>query len=108
MRKLSAIIALTLCVQYSAMAQSPTVQGVVSDTINSKVLDKAVISILRSTDSVLLAFARSGPDGSFRVTNIPPGKHILKITYPKYADYVDFIQAKAEEPINLGRIGLIL
>ncbi len=67
-------------------------------------MSKAVVALLRPADSVMIKFSRTLPDGSFSISAPKPGKYILLITYPGYADYEDFIQVNA--PMDLGHINL--
>jgi hypothetical protein len=108
MRKLYVSLVIVLASFQLSYSQTASVKGVVSDTLNQKVLQHAVVSILRKTDSVLLGFSRSGPAGEFAVKNLPAGKHILRVTFPKYADFVDEVTITDGQVTNLGKLDLIL
>ncbi|MGB8194791.1 MAG: outer membrane beta-barrel protein [Chitinophagaceae bacterium] len=108
MRKIIAcLVILTASYQFS-FAQSASVKGVVSDTLNQKTLQYAVVSVLRKTDSVLVSFSRSDANGGFTLKNVPPGKLILQITFPKYADFMDEITVADGQVTDIGKINLIL
>ena len=85
-------------------AQTSSVKGTVSDsTINQKTA-KAAVAVLDMKDSVLVNFARTAQDGSFKIDNIPAGDYILLITYPKYADYVDLFTIEDKANVNMKQI----
>lgn len=109
MRKSCVSLVIILLASFKiSYSQSASVKGIVSDTLNQKVLEHAVISILRKSDSVLVSFARSGRSGDFNIKNLPAGKHIIRITYPKYADFIDEVTLTDGQPTELGKIDLIL
>jgi len=107
MRK--AVLSLILLAAYQlTFAQSASIKGTISDTLNSQTLHNAVISVLRKSDSVLIAFSRSGANGEFTVKNLPAGKHIVQVSFPKYADFIDEVTVTDGQTTDLGRVGLIL
>ena len=108
MRKIIFSLVILLTTVQLSFAQSASIKGVIADTLNSQILHNAVISVLRKSDSVLVAFARSGPNGEFTVKNLPAGKHVLQVSFPKYADFLDEITVTDGQVNDLGRIGLIL
>ncbi|MFN7822801.1 MAG: outer membrane beta-barrel family protein [Bacteroidota bacterium] len=91
----------------SANAQQLVIKGAVIDTINHQPLDQAVISLLRSKDSVLVQFVRTNPKGQFQLKGVVPAKYIILISYPNYADYVDQIQVATDQVNDLGNIPLL-
>ncbi|HEY0677778.1 MAG TPA: outer membrane beta-barrel family protein [Chitinophagaceae bacterium] len=101
------LVILFVSAQFS-FGQSASIKGVVSDTLNAMTLHNAVISVLRKTDSVLIAFTRSGPKGEFAIKNLPAGKHLLQVSFPKYADFIDQVTIDESRESDLGRIGLSL
>lgn len=108
MRKiLAAIIVLLACNQLS-QAQTGSVKGTVSDKFNNQTLQHAVVSIIRKSDSVLVAFGRSGPNGEFTINNVPAGKMIFRITFPKYADYFDEITVTDGQTTDIAKLDLVL
>jgi hypothetical protein len=108
MRKPLTILVLLLASYHFSSAQSSSIRGIVSDTLNKTTLQNAVVSAIRKSDSVLVAFARSGPSGEFTLKNMPAGKFILKITFPKYADFIDEVTVNDGQPTEIGKINLIL
>ena len=89
-------------------AQHAAIKGIVSDTSNRENLPNAVISVLQTKDSILLKFTRSNTQGKFSLGNLPAGKFILLVTYPKYADYVEQITLTDTSVLDLSKVALIL
>lgn len=85
-------------------AQTSSVKGVVSDSSINQKTAKAAVAVLDMKDSVLINFARTNQDGSFKIDNIPAGDYILLITYPKYADYVDLFTIENRENVDMKQI----
>ncbi|MBK5271725.1 MAG: TonB-dependent receptor [Bacteroidia bacterium] len=91
MRKKIIFLLLILSATIVVHSQTSSVKGTVRDTSEKKNLSNAVISLLNYSDSVLIKFNRSDKDGNFIISNLTPGKYVLMITYPKFADYADSI-----------------
>src|SRR5688572_23173899 len=108
MRKPLTILAILLASYHISFSQSASLKGVVSDTLHKTTLQHAVVSAIRKGDSVLVALTRSGPCGEFTLKNMPAGKFILKVTFPKYADFIDEVTVTDGQPIEVGKINLIL
>ena len=96
---------LGLLLSILTIAQSPVIFGKTIDTLENIKLYNASISLLRSSDSVMIGFTRAKLDGSFSLKAPSNGKHILLITYPGYADHADWIQVEGET--NLGEIVML-
>lgn len=92
---------------FTARAQNITVTGTVTDTLNSFQLQYASVTLLNKADSVLETFTRTAEDGSFTLKPSAPGRYILSVSYPSFADYVDIIDVKANTPLDLGQIPLV-
>ena len=108
MRKLTAILTLFYFLALiDATAQQSSLKGTITDTLNKQNLYNAVISILRTKDSVLVKFTRTDINGDFEVKNLPAGKFILMVSYPSYADYVDPITIEPATQKLLGSLPLI-
>jgi hypothetical protein len=104
-----ALLAFLCCCACSVFAQSSyTINGSVTD-ISSKVkIEGATIVILTAKDSVLQKYAHTRK-GAFTINNLKPGKFILLVTCPDYADYVAEFTLDATHPThNFGDIGLTL
>lgn len=108
MRKLKILLLILCMTSMSAVfAQSGSLKGTITDTLNKQNLSNAVISVLRAKDSVLVKFTRTGATGSFELKNLPAGNFILMVTYPSYADYVEKISLEAGKQRELGSLPLI-
>lgn len=108
MRKLPLIIAFfSFFVSGILCAQQTALKGTITDTLNKQNLSKAVISVLRAKDSVLLKYTRSDAQGNFELKNLPAGKFVLLTSYPNYADFADMITVAGEPVLDLGRIAMI-
>src|SRR5947208_16721696 len=94
MRKLLLSVFLAGCIQIS-FAQS-VVKGKVTDTLEKKNLQNAVVSILKKTDSTLLHFTRTSKNGEFSINNVAPGNYILLISFPSFADFADKLEVRNE------------
>lgn len=99
---------LLLLVLHSAKAQQSLVSGTVADTLGNKNLANVVVSLLQKKDSTLYTFARTDPNGVFRLAHVKPGRYILLVTYPRFADFSDEIEVKNQPENELGRIPLTL
>jgi hypothetical protein len=108
MRKLAASLIVICCFGLSsAIAQQSTLKGTITDTLNKQNLRNAVISVLRTKDSVLVKFTRTNAEGHFEMKNLPAGNFILIVSYPTYADYVERITVENGTEKNLGSLPLI-
>ncbi|HEY9001602.1 MAG TPA: outer membrane beta-barrel protein [Mucilaginibacter sp.] len=94
----------------SLLAQNKySVKGVVSDSVEHVKLRNTSVSVLNAKDSTLVTYARTGEDGSFDIGGLHPGKFIVLLAYPDYADYVDkFSLDSTKQNFNLGNIHLQL
>jgi hypothetical protein len=104
MRKILLILAILLAGTLRLEAQSQTIRGIVSDTVNQKQLSNSSVILVRKFDSVMVAFKRASQDGSFSF-NAPAGKYVLMVSYPGFGDYSDSITV-ADQPVDIGKIYL--
>jgi hypothetical protein len=105
MKRISLFILLLFFVVSSSSAQKNIV-GKVIDTFNNEALEYATITILRSSDSVLLGYTHSNKEGNFSLKVADEKKYLLLITYPEFADYIDVIPNNKEATLSLGQIML--
>ncbi|WP_276481310.1 outer membrane beta-barrel protein [Paraflavitalea pollutisoli] len=108
MRKLMLTLLVLLVSTVYLIAQQPALKGTVIDTSEKKNLSNSVVALLRKSDSVLVSFGRTDKTGHFSLTKFTPGKYVLMVTHPAYADYMDSIEVKDAAPVNLGNIAMIL
>ncbi|MGV3508701.1 MAG: TonB-dependent receptor [Sphingobacteriaceae bacterium] len=102
------IIACLFTISLSAQT-SYSVKGIITDTAANVNLVNTSVSVLNSKDSTLVTFTRTGNDGAFNISNLKPGKFILLVTYPKYADFVEtFSLDSSKQTIDFGKLNLTL
>ncbi len=106
MRKLLLLLVTAFAFTFSATAQNGSVKGNVTDTVNKKNLHRSAISILRQTDSVLVKFTRSLEDGQFSFPQLPPGKYIIHVGHPTFADYSDTFSLAPSAEFQIGQVFL--
>ncbi|MCC8424349.1 outer membrane beta-barrel protein [Mucilaginibacter sp. UR6-11] len=108
LNRITIIIIYCLC-SLTAVAQvNYTVTGSVTDTTTKQKVDGATIVILNAKDSIIQKFTYTNK-GVFKVDNLKPGKFLLVVTYPDYADYsADFTLDAAHPSKEFGDLSLIL
>ncbi len=107
MRKLLAGLFLSMLVHVS-FAQQSSVSGTITDTLGRKNLPNAVVSLLQRKDSTLYKFVRTDKSGTFSLPDVHPGRYLLLVTYPKFADFSDEVEIPNQPETNLGTIPLSL
>ena len=107
MRKLFLSL-LIVAAAFFAQAQQSSIKGKVVDTLEKKNLTFAVVSLLRSSDSTLFGFTRTDAHGAFVLPAVAPGKYVLLVTYPKFADFADELTIAAGEQHDAGTVPLTL
>ena len=95
MKQIFSLCTFLLFFAFSGHAQDTGLRGKLVDTSENKAVSNAVISLLNKKDSTLVAFTRSDKSGAFSLPQVNPGKYVLLITFPKYADYSDEIEIGA-------------
>ena len=107
MRQLPRGILLCLFPLFSCLfISAQNILGTISDTTNKKDVSNAVVALLRPVDSILYKFVRTDNNGRFEIKNIGPGKYILMVTHPVYADLLDEITVPADG-LDLKSISII-
>ena len=105
MRKLTAILTLFYFLAFiDATAQQSSLKGTITDTLNKQNLYNAVISILRTKDSVLVKFVRADTNGNFEMQNLSDKKYIIMVTYPGYVDMIDTLSLDPNASRDLGNV----
>ncbi|MNK91887.1 hypothetical protein D3C87_1120040 [compost metagenome] len=91
-------------------AQGPyAIKGSVTDSMATYKLVNTTITVLNKKDSTLVKYARADTAGTFSLNNLRPGKFILLITYPGYADYADDFELDSAKAIkDFGNINMVL
>jgi hypothetical protein len=108
MKKTTAILVVLFIISIPVFAQDAAIKGTVIDTSEKRNLSNTVIALLRPADSVLVRFTRSNKDGNFTLPKLPPGKFIMMITRPAYADYFDRVEVAPGATVDLGKVAMIL
>lgn len=107
MKKPTFLLSLFLIIVFAANAQDASLKGPITDTLNKSKLSNAVISLLKSKDSILYKFARTNEAGKFEINKIVPGKYVMLITYPGYADFMDDVVLTDTTHLQLDQLALI-
>jgi hypothetical protein len=107
MRKFFAGISIFLFIALTSYSQTTSIKGTVTDTVEKKNLYNAVVTLLRKSDSILVQFTRTNPNGDFALQNIAAGAYVIMITYPKYADFADEVDLISSQAFDLGKISLL-
>lgn len=104
------VLLLCLFCALSSRAQNPyLIKGSVSDSSSNSKLVNTTISVLNAKDSTLRKFTRAAANGSFTINNLTKGKFILMITYPGYADYIEFFSLDSiKHQHDFGKVNLTL
>jgi len=101
MRNFFTGIALTLFATITSYAQTASIKGTVTDTVERKNLANSVVTLLKKSDSTLVKFTRTNSRGEFLILDVPASSYILQITFPKYADFADEVTLKPSETLEL-------
>lgn len=106
--RISFLLALFITgITFKAVAQPYVIKGSVSDTVNNFPLEYASVTLLSAKDSVLETFARTDKDGAFTLQASAKGKYVLMITFPGFADYIDKVEVKDEQPVDMGPLPMV-
>ncbi|HYH15680.1 MAG TPA: TonB-dependent receptor [Flavisolibacter sp.] len=105
MKKFIGLFSILMAFTLPLCAQDAGLKGNLQDTTEKRALSNAVVSLLHKKDSTLASFTRSDKNGNFDFQNLTPGKYVLLITFPKFADYADEIEIK-EGQKDLGKVPL--
>lgn len=92
MRKFMLLALGLITLSIAARAQQASLSGRITDSSEKKGLHFAVISLLRKSDTTLVAFTRSDDKGRFFIPKTDTGQYLMFVTYPRFADYMDKVQ----------------
>ena len=93
------------CLTHLYAQLNPKITGEVIDIKDKAILEKASVVLLRSRDSVMQSFARTGENGKFSITSKDTGEYLLIINYPQYADFVKKVHIQ-DRPIDIGPVNM--
>ncbi len=105
MKKFYAVAVLLLIAILPAFAQkvNGVVRGALRDSLSASPLADATVSVIQTSDSSLIAFTVTGPNGEFEMKNLAAGDYKLVATYSGLQTYKKFFSITAAEPTaNLG------
>ncbi len=109
MKKLAASLILSLilcCFAIGSYAQQSAVKGKITDTVSKQNLQHAVISLLRSKDSTLVAYTRANDKGNFELKGVQAGNYVIMVTYPGYVEMIDTLSLNGQAPYDFGLVAL--
>ncbi|MBN9384857.1 MAG: TonB-dependent receptor family protein [Chitinophagaceae bacterium] len=101
---------------HNAIAQSPSpsspplalIKGAITDSLEKKDLSNGSVILLQKSDSIIVRHIRTDKIGHFELKDIRPGRYLLLVTYPSYADYADELEIKDSLPHVLHPISMVL
>lgn len=102
------IIILFILFSFTAIAQNVSIKGVVTDTLEKRVLEHSSVLLIRAKDSILIKSIRTDKAGRFELLNLPKGDYKLLISYPKMADYLHDVRLGEQAVLDLGKINMEL
>ena len=82
-RHLGLVLVLLLSTSFVSLSQNIRISGVVNDSTGLKKLDKAVVSLVRLNDSILVDYYRTNASGEFNF-NVPLDTFYLLIEHPQF------------------------
>jgi len=89
--------------------QRHKLKGSVIDTASNIKMVNVSVSVMTAKDSILVDFGRTNASGEFQLDKLKSGKAILMLTYPGYADYIEYIQIDSLQRISdVGPVKMIL
>jgi len=88
--KICFALILFFLVSSRSSAQVMTISGTVMDTAGQTPLQFAVTMVVRLSDSLMVSFTRSNPDGYFKMDSLPVDTYQVIISHPQFGDK-DFI-----------------
>lgn len=106
MRKIILVLTILLVGSQAFAQQKVAIRGIVGDTTRSP-LPSATLLILNPSDSSLLNFGITLPDGSFEIRNIPRQSIIVKVTFVGYQPYTKLIAPTDQDVRDLGFIRML-
>ena len=105
LRLLTAALLVTLGLAAApSSAQSVEVTGTVTDSTEAP-LPGATVVLLQASDSLIVSFGASRPDGAFRIPRVGAGSYLLQVTYVGYLAATQPLTV-ASENVDVGRIQL--
>ncbi|MEO6136799.1 MAG: outer membrane beta-barrel family protein [Ginsengibacter sp.] len=104
MRKLNLVL-ISSVLLFSSYAQTNTVKGSVINADENVPVYNAVAALLNPLDSILYKFSRTDAKGDYILKNVKPGKYILMVSQPYFADIVQDVEINGD--VNIPKIALL-
>ncbi len=82
-----------------SLGNAGTIEGTVVDPLGG-VVARAPVTLHHAVSGYTQS-AQSGPDGAFRLTNIPPNSYHLEVTVPGFAEFGQNIDVRNSVPIQV-------
>lgn len=97
-------LSVLLIVLFKIGLSQSIVSGVVVDDNDQLKLENATVMLLQAKDSILVSYGRSNASGYFELKKPVSGEFIVVVSYPKYADYSQLLDASSSS--SLGSVKL--
>ncbi len=81
------------------------IKGIVQDTLENPLI-AATVLLLEKSDSTLVDFTRTELDGSFKIKDVKPGNHLIKVTYVGYVPLTTNASAHDGKDLDMGQLQL--
>ncbi|MEQ8473447.1 MAG: TonB-dependent receptor [Marinoscillum sp.] len=92
------VLIVSLMISMNAYAQRVEIKGTLLDE-NGEGLVGATITLLNQSDSIMVAFGITDPDGNFSLEKAPKGKYILMGSFIGYEPYAKAITIDEQTPV---------
>ena len=96
--------ALLTCLLFIAFAvahsQQAVIIGRITDSTEKKDLHLAVVSLLRKSDTTLVAYTRTEANGKFVLPKTDTGQYLILVSFPRFADYMEVYDIKDNADIG--------
>lgn len=104
-RLLFCVSLISLSISLSGQKNAYQIDGMAFDTLNDPLV-AATVLLLEKSDSTMIDFARTDLDGSFVFKKVPPGEHVVKVTYLGYIPMAVDASSTDGSDVDLGRLEL--
>lgn len=84
-----------LLISFATSAQQ-LVKGTIKDKEEHKPVTRAIVSLIRPKDSILVKFTRTDTAGNFTLKHIPYGQYIMMVSHPAYGDLLEDVTIGAD------------
>lgn len=91
----------------SVMIYGQGLKGIVCDDLNGYGIEKATVTVMRTRDSLLVAYDRTWSNGSFLFDKLKPDHYDIFISYPDYLGYATDVEITPGNIHNMDTIRLI-